>query len=112
MAVTKESDTLRKRGGAGDETEKADDMEAAAVEDSTTDADDEPVDIVEATWSQLVYHWFILGWTAFGGPAAHVGMVGIGLDRAPLERPDPLTRAPLEKNPVSQALRRETALVQ
>jgi hypothetical protein len=111
MAVTKESDTLRKRGGAGDETEKADDMEAAAVEDSTTDADDEPVDIVEAT-CQLVYHWFILGWTAFGGPAAHVGMVGIGLDRAPLERPDPLTRAPLEKNPVPQALRRETALVQ
>ena len=21
-----------------------------------------------------MYHWFILGWTAFGGPAAHVGM--------------------------------------
>jgi len=102
MAVIKEVDTLRKRGGAGDETVEEDMEGAAAVED----ADDEPVDdIVEATWSQLVYHWFILGWTAFGGPAAHVGMVGIELDRALLERPDPLTRAPLEKYPVPQAFR-------
>lgn len=30
--------------------------------------------VVEATWKELVKHWFILGWTAFGGPAAHIGM--------------------------------------
>lgn len=30
--------------------------------------------LVPATWKELVFHWFVLGWTAFGGPAAHIGM--------------------------------------
>lgn len=30
--------------------------------------------VAEATWRELIRAWFILGWTAFGGPAAHVGM--------------------------------------
>jgi chromate transporter len=30
--------------------------------------------VVEATYRELIKHWFILGWVAFGGPAAHVGM--------------------------------------
>ena len=37
--------------------------------DATTNFEVNP-----ATWKELIRHWFILGWTAFGGPAAHIGM--------------------------------------
>jgi chromate transporter len=46
--------------------------------DPTATTDGLPTDstpiVLEATWKELIYHWFILGWTAFGGPAAHVAM--------------------------------------
>jgi chromate transporter len=30
--------------------------------------------VVEATWRELIKQWFILGCTAFGGPAAHIAI--------------------------------------
>jgi len=49
------------------------DPAAAATQDTNGLPVNTPV-IVEATWKQLIRHWFVLGWTAFGGPAAHVAM--------------------------------------
>ena len=77
-------ETLRKRR---DEPSDATDVEKAASSsavsvaeandnhnDNHNDSDEEVEVIVEATWRELAYHWFVLGWTAFGGPAAHIGM--------------------------------------
>jgi chromate transporter len=38
------------------------------------DSDDEAAPVEPATWRALLRVWAILGWTAFGGPAAHVAM--------------------------------------
>lgn len=43
------------------------------LEPAEADDDKAPV-VVDATWGELIRHWFILGWTAFGGPAAHVAI--------------------------------------
>jgi chromate transporter len=74
-----EPETLRhRRSDEPSDVEKAASASAASsaeVDDNDDDIDNEEVDvIVEATWRELVYHWFVLGWTAFGGPAAHIGM--------------------------------------
>ncbi|KAI8105039.1 hypothetical protein M9435_000211 [Picochlorum sp. BPE23] len=37
------------------------------------EAEEETI-VIPATWKELIRYWFILGWTAFGGPAAHIGM--------------------------------------
>ncbi len=36
--------------------------------------EEEAVSVVSCTYRELAWHWFVLGWTAFGGPAAHVAM--------------------------------------
>ena len=46
-------------------------LRSDTVEESKQE-EEEP--LVPATWKELVLHWFVLGWTAFGGPAAHIGM--------------------------------------
>ena len=43
-----------------------------SVEEKNDEEEEEP--LVPATWKELIFHWFVLGWTAFGGPAAHIGM--------------------------------------
>jgi len=92
MAPTAGTSSSLKGGSSGslDNIDKVDsenfrrgsisDVESAggvhAVENSPEErpeAADEDV-IVAATWKELIKHWTILGWTAFGGPAAHVGM--------------------------------------
>ena len=47
-------------------------QEEGEEEDATPDPD--AVVVLAATWPELIRYWFILGWTAFGGPAAHIGM--------------------------------------
>ena len=43
-------------------------------EEENNNEEEESFIVLPATWRQLAKHWFILGWTAFGGPAAHIGM--------------------------------------
>lgn len=56
--------TLPKPGGGSSQ----------AADDHTVLDPDEPAKVNSATWRELIKWWFILGWTAFGGPAAHVAM--------------------------------------
>lgn len=50
---------------------KASSEDTAAAEGATEEHTEV---VVSATYKEIVYHFFILGWTAFGGPAAHIGM--------------------------------------
>eukprot|EP00798_Chlamydomonas_sp_ICE-L_P000909 gene910-5229_t len=63
--VTAPSDDLRKPllNPSGEDSEE-DDVEASGEE----------VHYAEVSWSDLIKQFSILGWVAFGGPAAHVGL--------------------------------------
>ena len=56
---------------------KNDTSARTSSEDPAAQTDDQGIDapiVHPASWKELVRYWFILGWTAFGGPAAHVAM--------------------------------------
>ena len=65
---------------ASDSRRNSSDVEAQVP--STSDpapkdpaAEDEDYNFKEVSWMDIVKQFSILGWTAFGGPAAHIGLM-------------------------------------
>ena len=71
---TQESTFVHRGGGSSKSNGTDKDIENQKSEKDIVAKDEQGPVIVPATWRELVRYWFILGWTAFGGPAAHIGM--------------------------------------
>ena len=63
-AASASSESVGKMQDDGNDHQDSDGLEPSTSEPA----------IVEASWRELVYHWFILGWTVRGGTRDHVSV--------------------------------------
>jgi chromate transporter len=62
--------------GAGDRADvEAQVSSTAAPSKNAAGEEEENYDFKDVTWMDIVKQFSILGWTAFGGPAAHIGLM-------------------------------------
>ena len=84
-------------------------MRAADATTPLLDGDEEsPHDTIAVTHRGILREWVLLGWTAFGGPAAHVGIFRKVPDHCPM--PPPPAR-PSERPAVSVVIKPVPVLI-